>query len=509
MGESDRGEVLRDRVGHRTWSRIAVANVTGALLAAASGALTGANIKGQPDFGVVDTITLGVYLAVAFPLGRVWGERRYKAATAWLAEGRQPTAPDQRATLLLPLEMAALALTGWLGAVVLWTLLTAVSHPAAYVVRVAVSILLGGLTTTALSYLLIEWAQRPLVALVLAARVPGRRVAPGVRTRLIASWAIGADVFLLMIGLTFLGRPASEPPSAGAIWFIVAAGLAAGTLVVHVASRSLANPLRDLRTAVDRVEQGQLDVAVAVDDGGEVGLLQAGFNRMVVGLRERDALRDLFGRHVGEEVARQAVQRGVELGGERTEVGVLFVDLIGSTQMAQRTSPDQVVALLNQFFGTIVRVVAAEGGWVNKFEGDGALCVFGTPIPLDDYAVRALRAARTIRRELLALGALHPELDAAIGVSAGSVVAGNVGAEQRFEYTVIGTPVNEAARLTDLAKHRMSRVLAGEDAIARAEIEAGSWLVVDEVQLRGWSEPILVYEPAAAARVTEVADHAG
>jgi adenylate cyclase len=92
-------------------------------------------------------------------------------------------------------------------------------------------------------------------------------------------------------------------------------------------------------------------------------------------------------------------------------------------------------------------VVAAEGGWVNKFEGDGALCIFGAPVTLDDCALRALRAARVLRQELLVLAASNPELDAAIGVSAGTVVAGNVGDEQRYEYTVIGTPVNEAARL--------------------------------------------------------------
>ena len=161
--------------------------------------------------------------------------------------------------------------------------------------------------------------------------------------------------------------------------------------------------------------------------------------------------------------------------------------------------------MLNQFFATIVQAVAAEGGWVNKFEGGGALCVFGAPVSLDDHALRALRAARTIRRELLALAAVQPGLDAAIGVSAGTVVAGNVGAEQRYEYTVIGDPVNEAARLTDEAKRRLGRVLASEEAVARAGGEAGCWMVADELRLRGRTEPILVYEPAA---MTDIAKEA-
>jgi adenylate cyclase len=277
--------------------------------------------------------------------------------------------------------------------------------------------------------------------------------------------------------------------------------LIGGTAVLYVAARSLADPLRVLRRAVGRVQRGDLDVEVSVDDGGEVGLLQAGFNRMVAGLRERQQLEDLFGRHVGEDVARQAVEQGVRLGGERREVSVLFVDVIGSTGLAQRQSPDHVVGLLNQFFETVVTAVDAEGGWVNKFEGDGALCVFGAPVALPDHAVRALRAARTIRRELLALAAASPDLDAGIGVSAGTVVAGNVGTEQRYEYTVIGDPVNEAARLTDQAKQRLGRVLASEEAIARASGEARSWAVADEVLLRGRQHPTLVYEPAARSTV--------
>jgi len=498
-GDPESGVELRRRVGDGMWIRIIAANLVGALLSSASGALTDAR-RGQSGFGLADLVTLCIYLGITLPLSRWIGTRLYHGSTQWLIEDREPTPAEQRRTLTLPLKLATLSMTFWLGAMVVWTVLTSISHPVAFTISVALSILLGGLTTSALVYLLVEWSQRPIAAVALAGAVPERSVAPGVRTKLFVSWAIGSDVFLLMISLTYLGRPSGQPPSTAAILFIVAAGLAAGTLVVYVAARSLANPLRELRTAVYRVQRGDLDVAVTVNDGGEVGLLQAGFNQMVVGLRERNTLQDLFGRHVGEDVAHQALERGVALEGERREVSVLFVDIIGSTGLAQRQSPDRVVELLNQFFAAVIRVVAAEGGWVNKFEGDGALCVFGAPVPLEDHAVRALRAARTIRRELLALAAVHPELDAAVGVSAGSVVAGNVGAEQRYEYTVIGNPVNEAARLTDEAKSRLSRVLASEEAVARAGGEASSWMVVDEVLLRGHSQPILVYEPAAGVR---------
>ena len=135
--------------------------------------------------------------------------------------------------------------------------------------------------------------------------------------------------------------------------------------------------------------------------------------------------------------------------------------------------------------------MGAEGGWVNKFEGDGALCVFGAPDAQPDHAARALRSARSLRATLAQLD----DVDVGIGVSAGIVVAGNVGAEQRYEYTVIGDPVNEAARLTDEAKRHASRVLASESAVRSAGDEASHWSCAGSVLLRGRSAPTTVYAP--------------
>jgi adenylate cyclase len=487
--------------------RVSLAHLVGAAFAVVSGALASRGIPGAGGgFSSVDFALFAIYLPVSGVTCGIRSMRSYKRATLWLAEERPPTPEEQRRTLRLPFTEAYEGMVPWLLAAVLWVTLdlTYYGNSPAFAARVGLSILLGGLATSAVVYLLVERTFRPLFALALAGEVPEHSGALSVRSRLMLSWALGADLFLLMIGLTYLGRPAGHPPSSAAIWFLVDAGLVAGAIVLYVAARSVADPLREMRQAVSRVRQGDLDVELAVDDGAEVGLLQAGFNKMVAGLRERRQLQDLFGRYVGEDVARDALEHGVRLGGERREVSALFVDLIGSTRLAQTRSPDDVVELLNRFFDIVVRTVAAEGGWVNKFEGDGALCVFGAPMAQDDHATRALRAARTIRREILALSATQVGVDAAIGVSSGSVVAGNVGAEQRYEYTVIGDPVNQAARLTDEAKHRLGRVLASEEAVARTDGEARSWVVADELQLRGRSEPTLVYEPVPAGGVREL-----
>jgi adenylate cyclase len=175
-------------------------------------------------------------------------------------------------------------------------------------------------------------------------------------------------------------------------------------------------------------------------------------------------------------------------------VAVLFVDLVGSTRLAAECPPGEVVAMLNEFFGAVVEVVTDHGGAVNKFEGDAALCVFGAPVPQDDHAARALACARELRERI---DGLDGGLDAAIGVSCGTVVAGHVGAEARFEYTVVGDPVNEAARLTELAKQHDERLLVCGDTVAAAgAAEAAHWATDGEVTLRGRSRPTRIAVPA-------------
>jgi adenylate cyclase len=219
---------------------------------------------------------------------------------------------------------------------------------------------------------------------------------------------------------------------------------------------------------------------------------------MVAGLREREHLRDLFGRQVGEEVVRHALERGVELGGEAREAAVLFVDIAGATALAEKRDPVEVVTMLNRFFAVVVEVVAGRSGWVNKFEGDAALCVFGAPLADPDAATHALSAARELRARLTREVS---EIKAGIGVAAGRVVAGNIGAAKRFEYTVIGDPVNVAARLCQAAKATTARVLASGEAIGRAGAgETAHWQVVESIEIRGRSARIEVSAPASLRR---------
>jgi adenylate cyclase len=452
-----------------------------------------------PDRQVLLNAAVGAaYLAGTLVLGTLGGRRINAPVERWLAEDRSPTPAERRTALAIPFRFAMTAALFWTIGAVLFTLLNAPTSGWAALV-VGGALLLAGETTSAVGYLLAERIVRAVTVQALEGASPPARCGPGVRGRLMMAWSLGTGVPLLgilMIAVAGIADGDDDPTQlAAAIAFLAAVAFAVGLFVISVASRSIADPIAAVRRGIARVEEGDLDVSVPVDDGSEVGLLEAGFNRMAAGLRERERIRDLFGRQVGHDVARAALEEEgeVQLGGEVREVAVVFVDLVGSTSLAGRRPATEVVALLNDFFRLVVEAVEEQGGWVNKFEGDAALCVFGAPTARPDAACDALRAARRLR-ERLGEG-LHG-VDAGIGVSAGPAVAGNVGTEERFEYTVIGDPVNEAARLCELAKQRPERLLASAAVVKRAGAEeAACWEINQEVVLRGRETPTGVATP--------------
>jgi class 3 adenylate cyclase len=436
-------------------------------------------------------ITAGTFVGANLLLS-VFAIRRAKRmlvpAALWIEEHRTPTLPERVAVLDLPRRIALFPLPYWIlaaaGTAVGQMIFATDPKP----LFTAFGTLEGGLFACAMGFLLAERALRPFLAIVLEEDDTHRSPPVGISPRLLLAWLLGSGMPLLGIVTTPIVASNADLPVTVPMVFLAAAAFVSGFMLTAAAARSIGEPMRALRSALDRVATGHLDVAVAVDNAGEVGELQRGFNEMVAGLRERERLADLFGRHVGLEVAQRALQEGAALGGETRDVSALFVDIIGSTTMARERSAPEVVAVLNQFFAVVVSCVDAEGGWVNKFEGDGALCVFGAPIEQPDHAARALRAARHIAAGLR-------EIDAGIGVSSGEAVAGNVGSEERLEYTIIGQPVNEAARLSDAAKKRPCRVLASAAAVAASGDEAHEWRDAGTLELRGLVADFAVCEP--------------
>jgi adenylate cyclase len=499
----------------RLGRRVAIRCTLGAILAHLDGAiftytyLTFVAPGSAEDAGhaPADSLVIfAVYFVVATLVAGKLIDVLVSRATGWVTDDRVPTAVERARTMAMPRRIAFASFAPWAGAAVFYSGLNiAYGATTAHTVMVATGIIDGGLVTCTISFLLLERAMRPLAAVALDGAEPPRRMVGGVRTRLVLTWLMGSGAPLAALAILPSSATNSSTKEIGtAVVVLSVAGLLAGLLVTIATAKAVAEPLGQVRRALDLVREGRLDVTVPVDRGGDLGLLQAGVNDMVSGLRERHRLEELFGRHVGTEVAARALEQDSGLEGEQREATALFVDIIGSTAMAEVMPPAEVVATLNAYFGCVVHVVGAEGGWVNKFEGDGALCVFGAPATQPDHAARALRAARQLHAARIELRPGHPGLDAAIGVSSGTVVAGNVGTETRYEYTIIGAPVNEAARLTDMAKGRPSRVLASAAAVERAGDEAARWQSLGAVALRGKSSPTGIFEPVEVREPVEV-----
>ncbi|MBB4664135.1 adenylate/guanylate cyclase domain-containing protein [Conexibacter arvalis] len=483
---------------------IVLANAIGTLVVVAFALLVLPKPDGEVDGGVLalNLGLAGLYVLIAIPVGVVWGRRLVEGGRdgtgAWLAAERDPDAAQRARVLRAPLRITLMQLALWIPAVVAFSAIDAIVSPLLGL-GVGLTVALGALTVASFSHGLAELALRPVVARALQHHAPERRGVPGVATRWLLGWTLGTAVPVFGLVLTgivaFTNVDITTTRLAIVIVVLGPIALGFGALVTLLAVYATVQPILVIRRALRRVEEGDYTVEVAVTDGSEIGELQSGFNAMAAGLRERERMRDLFGRQVGADVARQALEQEVRLGGETREVAVLFVDVVGSTALAARRPPEEVVALLNRFFADVVDAVEGSGGWVNKFQGDAALAIFGAPLELDDKEARALRAARELRARL-AVGSAG--LDAGIGVSSGLAVAGHVGAERRFEYTVIGDAVNEAARLSELAKREPGRVLASGAAVARAGEEAVAWALDGEVTVRGRSEPTRLARPAAA-----------
>jgi adenylate cyclase len=430
-------------------------------------------------FGVVPA-----YMGLALIFGTAWITSRTVASLRWAIEERLPTRADQHNVFRAPWRVARNLLLLWGIGTALLTLLFGLQN-SAFIPRFLFAVGFPGIVVATACYMITEFALRPIAAQALEAGRPPRRLADGVMGRTMTVWLLSSGVpvlgilLLALFSLSLKNLTATQFAVAVMILAIVA--LAFGLILMWLLSWLIATPVRVVRSALKHVEDGDLDCNLVVFDGTELGELQRGFNSMVHGLRERERVRDLFGRHVGREVALAAEKQQIELGGEERHAAVVFVDIIGSTQLVARRPAAEIVELLNRFFAVIV-------------EGDAVLAVFGAPVALDNAEDEALAAARAISRRLCAE---VPECQAGVGVAAGEVVAGNVGARERFEYTVIGEPVNEAARLCELAKNTPDRLVASSDTVANAtDAERARWSLGETVTLRGHDEPTRLALPA-------------
>ena len=276
----------------------------------------------------------------------------------------------------------------------------------------------------------------------------------------------------------------------------VASAVFGVAITAYYIGRSLLQPIGNLSRAMTKVAEGNLDIRVPVTSNDEVGELTGQFNTMVEGLREREQIRETFGRYVDESVAATILRRQGQgaRSGETGEATILFSDIEGFTTIAEYLTPAELVGALNDYLETVLAPIREHGGVVHTFIGDGLFASFNMPLACDSHAVAAVRAAIDIQRAVgsRTFGDPGVALATRIGISTGQVIGGDVGSGKRTSFTLLGDTVNIAARLEQLNKEHGTRILVSEST-RQACGRHFAFQALGSMQVRGRSEPIAVY----------------
>jgi class 3 adenylate cyclase len=238
---------------------------------------------------------------------------------------------------------------------------------------------------------------------------------------------------------------------------ILLAGLGVVLLVFAsvLVARSISRPLRRMSAETVKVADGNLDIDLTeIKSSDEVGQLARAFTRMTEGLKDRDRIKDTFGRYLTQEVVKRLLDSkdGLELGGEIRELSIMMSDLRGFTALTSTMSPDQVIKFLNRYLGKMVDIILDHRGIIDEIIGDGILAFFGAPEALENHPELAVACALKMQLAMEEINGQNeadglPHLEMGVAVNTGEVVVGNIGSEKRAKYGAVGAQVNFTGRV--------------------------------------------------------------
>ena len=306
--------------------------------------------------------------------------------------------------------------------------------------------------------------------------------------------ASNGQVMLLMAVALMLALPALirwHPVWSGA-WMTALLGLIAGLTVWLFAERNLWLPM------------GSTLVAITL------AYLANGLASFILERRRGQQIKGAFAKYVSAQVVEQMVAHPelLKLGGERRELTLLFSDLAGFTSISEKLPPDGVAHLINAYLTAMTRVILAEGGTVDKFIGDAVMAFWGAPLDDPQHALHGVRAAIAMQKAMDDLQPFFAEFDVGyvglrIGLNSGPATVGNMGSEERFDYTALGDTVNLAARLEGVNKAYGTRILISG---ATAELLEGaiSLRPVDLVRVKGKDKAVEILTPCDDAEISRL-----
>lgn len=273
--------------------------------------------------------------------------------------------------------------------------------------------------------------------------------------------------------------------------------MAMAFLMVYFYSKSITTPIRALVDAARRIEQGQFYLTIKPRARDELGRLTTSFVQMGQGLAQREKLKETFGKFVNRDIAEKAMSGDLKIGGERKRVTVFFSDIRGFTSISEKLEPEDVVVFLNAYMTRMVSCVNETHGVVDKYIGDAIMAVWGAPESSGNDAENAINAALMMRKSLIEFnkdrgGPRTPIIHIGCGINSGPVIAGQIGSNERMEYTVIGDTVNLASRVEALNKPFGSDILITADTLAMVDgifnVEA-----MKAIMVKGKTDPQQIY----------------
>jgi class 3 adenylate cyclase len=266
-------------------------------------------------------------------------------------------------------------------------------------------------------------------------------------------------------------------------------------------SKKIAGPIAALSRASEELGKGKYE-GLALPKLGhrqdEVAVLTHSFEKMVGALRDRDKIRGVLNKVVSKEISEEILKGNIELGGEERVITMLFSDIRGFTRLAESLQPNFLIKMLNTYMTRMCHVIDETHGVVDKFVGDEIMALYGAPVTLEGHAVKAIEAAIRMIQDLSKWNeersrAKEPIFEVGIGIHTGLVCTGNMGAENRLNYTVIGSNVNEASRLCSAAEPM--QILISEETLQFPGVrEKFKVKQLSPKMLKGIDHPVQLYE---------------
>ena len=285
------------------------------------------------------------------------------------------------------------------------------------------------------------------------------------------------------------------------VYFITCLVLSGSLIIVSLLSLTITRPIQRLVEATKEIAKGNFGMSVSrlVTSNDEVGTLAVSFDAMLAGLRERDKVKNLFNKFHGSSVTESLMASDkLETGGVRKHVVVLFCDIRDFTSISERSSPEQVVTMLNEYFTIMVGIVLKNGGIVDKFIGDAMMAIWGAPSSTGNDPQNALKACLEMRKALGELNTLRKSrgefaIKIGTGLHSGEAISGNIGSAERMEFTVIGDTVNMASRIESSTKAFGTDLLVSDDLAKEVE---GKFVLqlAGSTKVKGKAEPLKLFK---------------